>query len=123
MLQAGTFGGVIAVGVLLAATSLKIPLICPFRAATGVPCPFCGMATGTVASLRGDVGGAMLANPFSLLVIPVAVGGLLLQLRRAVARVDPRTWSKPFQMTMAGLLVGALTMSWSFQMVRYGLWG
>jgi hypothetical protein len=42
---------------------------CPFRSATGVNCPFCGMTRATVALGRGDVHGALGFHPLAPLVL------------------------------------------------------
>ena len=53
------------------------PPRCLLRAATGVPCPFCGMTTGVLATLRGDLGDAFAANPAApVLVLAVALAVL-----------------------------------------------
>ena len=44
---------------------LSVPYVCPFRALTGIPCPTCGTTHAAVALLRGDVGGALAANPLA----------------------------------------------------------
>ena len=40
--------------------------LCPFRAATGLPCPGCGMTRAMVSLGRLDLDGAMRLHPFSL---------------------------------------------------------
>jgi hypothetical protein len=48
---------------------------CPFRAMTGVDCPFCGMTRATVAMGGGDFGSAFGFHPFApfLLVAVLAI--------------------------------------------------
>jgi hypothetical protein len=51
--------------------------LCPLHAATGLPCPGCGITRGISALAQGDVELAVGANPFSLLVWPaIALLGL-----------------------------------------------
>jgi hypothetical protein len=68
---------------------------CPFRAVTGVDCPFCGMTRATLALGHGDWSAALALHPlaplvlagvFAMLVI-VALGraDVLLRGRRAIA--------------------------------------
>lgn len=47
--------------------------LCPLRRTTGVPCPVCGMTTGTFAMVRGDVLAAFLANPLAPLLFAVVL--------------------------------------------------
>jgi hypothetical protein len=46
---------------------------CPFRALTGVPCPFCGMTHAVLALGRGDLRGALAANPAAPLVLVIVL--------------------------------------------------
>jgi hypothetical protein len=62
------------------------PVICPFRLATGLPCPGCGLTRSWVYLAHGRWGEAMSANPFGL-VLMVAVAALVAAvLRSAVLR-------------------------------------
>ncbi|HTR52687.1 MAG TPA: DUF2752 domain-containing protein [Kofleriaceae bacterium] len=42
---------------------------CPFKLATGIDCPFCGMTRATIALGRGDVHAALGFHPFAPLVL------------------------------------------------------
>jgi hypothetical protein len=42
---------------------------CPFRAATGEPCAFCGMTHATLALGHGDLDDALAAHPLAPLVL------------------------------------------------------
>jgi hypothetical protein len=48
-------------------------LPCPLRALTGVPCPLCGMTTSVEATLHGQLGAALRANPAGLVAVAVAI--------------------------------------------------
>ena len=74
----------LAVGCLLAVLGLVVaasisvvegPVICPFRAITGLPCPSCGLLRSANALLCGQMGAAFATNPlaavFLLVVVPV----------------------------------------------------
>jgi hypothetical protein len=78
---------------------------CPLRATTGAPCPFCGMTRGVGRALRGDLAGAALLNPGSVLLVVAAVA-LVAAVRRPTVRVP--AW-------VPVVLVAAL---WSFQLVK-----
>lgn len=121
--QVVALGGLLGVGAMLAYGSLRIPLICPLRLTTGVPCPLCGMTTGTTAFLRGDLRAAAAANPLSLLLVPsvvFALGDRIRRLRsgRPEVKVGPRG-RRALLWTGAIVTVG----SWMFQLLRFGLIG
>jgi hypothetical protein len=97
----------IAAGAAVSVTGVHPTLVCPLRALTGVPCPLCGMTTSVEATLHGEPGAALAANPAGL----VAVVGALLVLAVRVPRVAvPRVF-----------LVGALAGMWLFELHRYGV--
>jgi hypothetical protein len=51
-----------------------LPLVCPFRALTGLPCPTCGASRGFASLVSGHPFDSLRFNP---LVLPVTVAGLL----------------------------------------------
>ena len=55
--------GVIALGVLGPSSVASGPILCPLRAATGVPCPYCGLTRSITATATGDLAGAVELNP------------------------------------------------------------
>ncbi|MBL9117122.1 MAG: DUF2752 domain-containing protein [Verrucomicrobiaceae bacterium] len=58
-------------GILMGAQLLGITLyVCPYRTATGIPCPGCGLTRGTISLFRGDWTAAWSYHPFSWLVLP-----------------------------------------------------
>jgi hypothetical protein len=82
------------------------PVLCPLRAVTGVPCPFCGTTRGVIDAVHGDVAGSLLMNPGALLLVVGAVLLLVGVVKRPVA--FPR-WS---------LVVGVAGL-WAFQLFKY----
>jgi hypothetical protein len=46
-----------------------LPLFCPFKALTGIPCPGCGMTRAILAVTKGDFHGAFSYNPFSFFLL------------------------------------------------------
>jgi hypothetical protein len=55
----------------LSADSLRgaIPLFCPFKALTGIPCPGCGMTRALISMTKGDFHAAFRYNPFSFFLL------------------------------------------------------
>src|SRR5258708_29044129 len=58
-------------------------LPCPIRTLTGVPCPFCGMTTATVAIGHWEWGSAAAANPLAYLAAALVAGTIPVLLARA----------------------------------------
>ena len=75
------------------------PFACPLRAATGLPCPLCGMTRACVAAVQGHVGASLAFNPGGLLVIVAALLALIRP--QWLARLRVPIW-------IAGVLLGAL---------------
>jgi hypothetical protein len=50
-----------------------IPLFCPFKALTGIPCPGCGMTRAILSIIKGDFHGAIGYNPFSFFLLFMVV--------------------------------------------------
>jgi hypothetical protein len=66
--RSDAIGGVSATVLLVAAATpitavVDGPVLCPFRAATGLPCPLCGMTRSFVHTMHGDVFGAIAFHP------------------------------------------------------------
>jgi hypothetical protein len=57
---------------------------CPFRAATGRPCPLCGVTTAAIALLRGDLEASLALNPLALALSALAVSQPPYRLLRAL---------------------------------------
>ena len=102
----------IAGGVMLCAGAL-LPFLpegtgvpCLLRAATGIPCPLCGMTTSVTETLRLDLADALAANPAG--VAAVAAAALVLAFRPARVRL-----SAPF-------VYVTLVAMWLFELHRFG---
>lgn len=79
---------------------------CPFRAISGLPCPFCGMTRGVTSAVHGDVVGAVLFNPGSVLLVIAAIALLVMWRWR---RVTFPVWL-PYAMFAA---------LWSFELAKF----
>jgi hypothetical protein len=49
------------------------PATCPLRAATGIPCPLCGMTRAVSTAVHGDLGESLSFHPLGMLVVVLAV--------------------------------------------------
>ncbi len=98
----------------LLAAGVALPLLghpgpgCPLRALTGVPCPLCGMSTSVEATLQGDLGQALAANPMGLVAVALAAWALV--------RRSHRKWHVP-----APVLWTILSGMWVFQLFRFSI--
>jgi uncharacterized protein DUF2752 len=108
----------------VALANLRVPgrpaTLCPFRAITGIPCPFCGGTTAAVRIGHLDLLGALRANP--VVVIGAVVVLLLPLLRSAPAALAFRA-ARPrlAKRTIIGAIVLAIAFSEVWQLVRFGL--
>lgn len=93
-----------------------VGVLCPLRRLTGIPCPMCGMTTGVVAAVHGDLGAGLAANPAApVLVLAVLAAWLAWGVCRLAGRPLPRVTAPP------ALAVGAVFAAmWLFELRRYG---
>jgi hypothetical protein len=82
---------------------------CPVRAATGTPCPGCGMTRACVALARGRLGEAWSLHPFAYLLLPLA----------ACVALWPRRTRDAWRRAPAGLRATAVGFALS---ACLGLW-
>lgn len=107
----------------LALANLHLPgrpaTVCPLRALTGVPCPFCGGTTAAVNIGRLDLLGALRANPV------VVLGAVAAACMPAVMAINARRhggWpSWLTRRTVAGAIVCAVAFSEVWQLFRFGI--
>lgn len=52
----------------------RVPVLCPYRALTGLPCPGCGLTRALHALLHGDPGTAFAFNPLLFVALPLLLG-------------------------------------------------
>jgi len=64
------------------------PGFCMFKRITGIPCPSCGSTRSVLSILKGDFVGALLWNPFGLIIISVLILAPLWILYDIVLRKD-----------------------------------
>jgi Protein of unknown function (DUF2752) len=120
-----TSGQRLAVGAVaaLALANLHAPgrpaTLCPFRALTGLPCPFCGGTTAAVKLGHFDLLGALRANPVIVLgAVVVATMPAVIALRssRPAAR-----WPTLSPRTIRVAIAFAVVFSEVWQLFRFGV--
>ena len=84
------------------------PVVCPFRLATGLPCPGCGLARSWSALAQGDPAEAFARHAFGPLLLVFAIG--------ALAAVGRSFWRRARPVDLASLAGSrpalALTGAW-----------
>jgi hypothetical protein len=96
-------------------------LPCPLRTLTGVPCPFCGLTTATVALTHGSWAAAAAASPLAYLVAGLAIATAPLLVARAAGRATaPRAWSQAARRRAGWSVALVVALSWVFQLHRFG---
>jgi hypothetical protein len=69
--------GMVAVAAIYPTLPGHPSLVCPLRAATGIPCPLCGMTRAVVAAVHGHVGASLAFNPGGVVVLALALVALV----------------------------------------------
>ncbi|HTF60074.1 MAG TPA: DUF2752 domain-containing protein, partial [Actinomycetes bacterium] len=96
-------------------------LPCPLRMLTGVPCPLCGMTTAATGLASGDLGVALAANPFVLLLAGFTLVMAVLMAARAIGWVAaPAQWPASRRRQSYWVVAGLAAASWAFQLHRSG---
>jgi hypothetical protein len=96
-------------------------LPCPLRTLTGVPCPFCGMTTATVAISHGRWGSAAAASPLVYPVAALVAGTIPVLLARSAGWAPgPRPWPEAVRRRTRWAVAVLIALSWLFQLHRFG---
>jgi hypothetical protein len=98
-----------------------VGLECPLRALTGVPCPFCGLTTATVALTHGHWAAAAATSPLAYLAAALTLGTAPVLVARNTGLVaQPRAWSPAARRRTRWVMAVLVAQSWLFQLHRYG---
>ncbi|KAA1426770.1 DUF2752 domain-containing protein [Nocardioides antri] len=85
-------GGVAAIGVAFLLSPDHIedgPVLCPFRAVTGLPCPGCGLTRSWVYAAHGWWRESLAANAFGMLLLAAVLALAVVVVVRRVRRTPP----------------------------------
>jgi hypothetical protein len=115
----GAAGAAVAYQAALQRKGLWLP--CPLRMLTGVPCPLCGMTTAATGLASGDLGMALAANPFVLLLAGLTLAMAVLMAARALGWArPPAQWPASRRRQSYWVVAGLAAASWAFQLHRFG---
>jgi hypothetical protein len=123
--QRAAAGGIAAA----ALANLSVPgrptTLCPFRAITGIPCPFCGGTTAAVRIGHLDVVGALRANPVvvvgALVVMATPVAASVVMSVPGVATSRRPSLSRRTTTIAWAIIAAALIFSEVWQLFRFGI--
>jgi len=105
--------GAVALGAATDARPSGDLTLCPFRLATGLPCPFCGLTHSLLALGQGEIDDSVRYSPIGPLVgvLAAVLGWAVIG---ATRRGRPLRWSRP--LIALGTMV--LALSWAFQLTQ-----
>ncbi|HVP68317.1 MAG TPA: DUF2752 domain-containing protein [Anaeromyxobacteraceae bacterium] len=97
---------------------LELGLVCPFRAATGLPCASCGMTHAFVHLARGEVVAALAASPLGAVLAAGAWALSLADLARAALGLPVPVLPERSLVAAARLAVFAVAVNWAWLLWR-----
>jgi hypothetical protein len=88
---------------------------CPFRAATGLPCPLCGATRAFALAVRGDGGWTAYNAPWVVLAALAILAGAL-----ALAGAPPITRLRPRPAQVAAVVTLVTCVAWAYALIQRG---
>ena len=115
--------GMAAVGLANLSVPGRPATLCPFRAITGIPCPFCGGTTAAVRIGHLDLLGALRANPVVVVgaLVVMAIPVVTSVPRVAAIRAAQRSVSRRPTRSAWAIIAAALIFSEVWQLFRFGI--
>lgn len=103
------------------------PSFCPFKVATGMPCPGCGLTRSSVALLHGDLGTSLYYHPLGAAIVAAAVVVGVIDFvvwwrgRRPGAQPVPPSWimERIFATPAPWIAIAALAIVWVIRLPLY----
>jgi hypothetical protein len=103
--------GAAGLGAVSGADLSEAPVLCPFRLATGLPCPFCGLTRSVFAAGQGRWEDSLALSPLGLPLLVLAPV-VLVWIFAGLLRGGGVRWPRP---ALAALAL-ATAVSWTFQL-------
>jgi len=116
-------GGVAGIGVsfLLSPDHIEDgPVLCPFRAITGLPCPGCGLTRSWVYAAHGWWRESFASNPFGMVVVAAIVALAVTVVVRRVRRTPPPDLDKLLKHPVA-IGIGAVWLVYAIIRLAYAI--
>jgi hypothetical protein len=122
-----TFGAalplVIAAGLIPLDWVAGLPMLCPFRMVTGLPCPGCGMTRSLISLAHGDIAASLYFHPLgpALAIVAALAGAGRLEPFDATARVVIRHFTSSTRVENEPLVWVGLGATFAVWLVRLPL--
>jgi hypothetical protein len=97
------------------------PVLCPFRAITGLPCPGCGLARSWTYAAHGDLATSVSRHPVGPLLLVLAVAFVSTVAARTIRSAPPIDIARRMQSLPAIAGIGALLIWWATVRLPNGL--
>jgi hypothetical protein len=116
-------GGVVGIGTAFLLSPEHIedgPVICPFRALTGLPCPGCGLTRSWVYAAHGWWRESFASNAFGMVVVAAIIALAVAVVVRRVRRRPPPELDRLLKHPVA-LGIGAVWLVYAVVRLAYAL--